>query len=129
MQLALLAMGLASLAIVGQAIDTIAHCAAGKREPLPWLLGLSAPRGWTPLATTAALAAAVLAIATVRAVLSYWYAVASARLLQEQIVVELRAKVYEKLQRLSLRFFTANVSGSLINRVTGDVQSVRLFVA
>jgi ATP-binding cassette subfamily B protein len=70
----------------------------------------------------------VLAIALVRAVLNYWYAVALARLLQEQIVVELRAKVYEQLQRMSFRFFNSNSSGSLINRVTADVQSVRLFI-
>lgn len=33
-----------------------------------------------------------------------------------------------KLQRLSFRFFSNHASGSLINRVTGDVQNVRLFV-
>jgi ATP-binding cassette subfamily B protein len=47
---------------------------------------------------------------------------------QGRIVVDLRAQVYDKLQRLSFRFFDANASGSIINRVTGDVQSVRLFV-
>jgi ATP-binding cassette subfamily B protein len=32
------------------------------------------------------------------------------------------------LQRISFRFFDTNETGSIINRVTGDVQSVRLFV-
>ena len=51
-----------------------------------------------------------------------------AALLQGKIVVDLRAKVYDKLQRLSFRFFDENATGSIINRVTGDVQSVRMFV-
>ena len=38
------------------------------------------------------------------------------------------AEVYDKLQRLSFRFFDANTTGSIITRVTGDVQSVRMFV-
>jgi ATP-binding cassette subfamily B protein len=42
--------------------------------------------------------------------------------------VDLRSSVYDKLQRLSFRFFDANESGSIINRVTGDVQAVRMFV-
>ncbi len=33
-----------------------------------------------------------------------------------------------KLQRLSFRFFDANQSGTIINRVTGDVQAVRMFI-
>ncbi len=41
---------------------------------------------------------------------------------------ELRTRVFHKLQRLSFRFFDENASGSIINRVTGDVQSVRSFV-
>jgi ATP-binding cassette subfamily B protein len=37
-------------------------------------------------------------------------------------------EIYDKLQRLSFRFFDANTTGSIITRVTGDVQSVRMFV-
>ena len=52
----------------------------------------------------------------------------TARLVQQEIVSTLRTQVYDKLQRLSFRFFDLNASGTLINRVTGDVQSVRAFV-
>ena len=45
-----------------------------------------------------------------------------------RLVPELRARVFDKLQHLSFRFFDENASGSIINRVTGDVQSVRTFV-
>ena len=48
--------------------------------------------------------------------------------MQQKLVVDLRGEVYDKLQRLSFRFFDANSTGSIITRVTGDVQSVRMFV-
>ena len=55
-------------------------------------------------------------------------AVVVAKVVQQQIVVTLRSQVYDKMQRLGFRFFDANATGALINRVTGDVQSVRAFV-
>ena len=48
--------------------------------------------------------------------------------MQQKIVVDLRAQVYEKLERLSFRFFSDHASGTIINRVTSDVQNVRFFV-
>ena len=128
LQLVLLGAGLTSLAVMGLAVDTIAFHATGRGPGPAWPMGLSPPAGWSPMAITATLAAAILATAALRASLNYYYAVAAARLLQEHIVVELRAQVYGKLQRLSFRFFSRNISGSLINRVTGDVQAVRSFV-
>ena len=50
------------------------------------------------------------------------------RLVHIDIVLKLRAQVYEKMQRLSFRFFDQTASGTLINRVTGDVQAVRSFI-
>jgi ABC-type multidrug transport system fused ATPase/permease subunit len=70
----------------------------------------------------------ILAFALIRAGLNYVYAVSVNRLVQQKLVVDLRAEVYEKLQQLSFRFFDANTTGSIITRVTGDVQSVRMFV-
>lgn len=125
-QLLLLGASLAGIALTGIAVDTIACYAQGRGDVPEWPLNLVP--GWSPHAVTAVLAAAVLALALTRSLLNYAYAVASAKLLQQQIVVELRARVFEKLQRLSFRFFSSNQSGSLINRVTGDVQSVRVFV-
>ncbi|MEI8243685.1 MAG: ABC transporter ATP-binding protein, partial [bacterium] len=67
-------------------------------------------------------------LALLRGTLNFLYTIAVNKLVQGQIVVDLRAQVYEKMQRLSFRFFDANASASIINRVLGDVQSVRLFV-
>jgi hypothetical protein len=46
----------------------------------------------------------------------------TARLTQGKIVPDLRDRVYDKLQRLSFRFFDVHGSSSIFNRVTGDVQ-------
>ncbi len=98
-------------------------------SPTPnWPLGLSPPEEWPTTKLLALLAAGVLAVGVARSAMSFWYAVAVARLTQQRIVVDLRARVYEKLQRLDCRFYASNTSGSLINRVTSDVQNVRTFV-
>lgn len=93
-----------------------------------WPLGLHPPPGARPMRVLLVLAGAIMGFALVRGGLNYLYTVEANKLVQGQIVVDLRAQVYEKMQRLSFRFFDANASASIINRVTGDVQSVRLFV-
>jgi ATP-binding cassette subfamily B protein len=127
-QVALLLLGVAGLGLIGLGFDVIAHhLVAGARGPR-WPFGLAPPATWTPRAEIALIGAAVLLLAVVRAGLNHWLTIGMTRLVQQQIVVDLRAKVYDKLQRLSFRFFDANASGSIINRVTGDVQNVRAFV-
>ena len=73
------------------------------------------------------IALAILLLALVQSTLRYHTTLVVARLSQ-QIVVQLRSDVYDKLQRLSFRFFDANETSSIINRVAGDVQAMRLFV-
>ena len=71
----------------------------------------------------ALLAGLILALAICRGVLNYVYAVSVNILVQQKLVVDLRGEVYDKLQRLSFRFFDANTTGSIITRVTSDVQA------
>jgi ATP-binding cassette subfamily B protein len=119
---------LVGLALAGAGIDVICD-AAGARQLTSggWLDRLDHWVG-TPLATVALVSAALLLVAALRALCNYFYTVALTELVQGQIVVRLRAEVYDKLQRLSFRFFDQHSTGSVINRVTSDVQSVRLFV-
>ena len=127
LQLVLLTMGLAGLNFTGQAIDLIRHEVAG--SPLPSVgVRLRFPAGWSPVGTLAAIAGLILVLAVGRAVLNFVYSILINRLTQQEIVPHLRGQVYDKLQRLSFRFFDANSTGSLINRVTGDVQAVRMFL-
>ena len=127
LQLVLLTIGLAGLNFTGQAIDQIRHQVAG--TPLPAAgIRISFPAAWPPYTVVAALAVLILVLAGTRAVLNYVYSLRINRLTQQEIVPHLRGLVYDKLQRLSFRFFDANSTGSIINRVTGDVQAVRMFL-
>lgn len=129
LQLVLLTLGLLGLGLVGVGVDYIRHIVdpvVGK--PPRWPFELAPPGDWSPRAVIGVISGAILLFAAVRSLLNMAYTIALNRLVQGEIVVNLRARVYDKLQRLSFRFFDANASGSLINRVTGDVQAVRSFV-
>ena len=75
-----------------------------------------------------AVVAAALLLATLRARVVYGTALATGRLIHVDLVPALRARVFDKLLRLGFGFFRRNASGSIINRVTGDVQSLRSFI-
>ncbi|WP_437279143.1 ABC transporter ATP-binding protein [Sorangium sp. So ce375] len=129
-QIALLSLGLAGLGLTGLAIDILRHrLDPSIRLPdLPAGLGRLIDAEREPMRAVVSIGAAILAMAVARAVINYGYALSVGHLVHMEIVPDLRARVYDKLQRLSFRFFDANKSGSLINRVTGDVQLVRSFV-
>jgi ATP-binding cassette subfamily B protein len=127
-QAGLLALGLAGLGVVGLAVDVIRSALDRSAAPPPWPLGWHPPAALGPMATVLVLAALVLAMAGMRSVINFRYSVAVGRLLQADVVPRLRGEVFDKLQRLDFRFFDSNASGSIINRVTGDVQSLRSFI-
>ena len=127
LQLLLLVMGIGGLSFTGLGIDYIRH----KLDDTPMgdnVLHVALPMAWAPLQVLGLLAGLILGLALSRALLNYVLAVSINKLVQQKLVVDLRGEVYDKLQRLSFRFFDANSTGSIITRVTGDVQSVRMFV-
>ena len=126
-QLVLLSMGLAGLSLTGLGIDYIRH----KVEHTTLTanrLHLALPDSWPWFHVLLLISGLILLLALCRAVLNYVYAVSVNILVQQKLVVDLRGEVYDKLQRLSFRFFDANTTGSIITRVTSDVQAVRMFV-
>lgn len=128
LQLFLLGLALSGLGLTGLGIDVLRHAVVPDEKRTPrFPFGLEPPPDWPPMLVVAAIAGAILGVASVRFFLDRTSQVSKAKLVQD-VVVHLRAKVYDKMQRLSFRFFDANESGSIINRVTGDVQAVRLFV-
>lgn len=127
-QLALLAIGLSGLGLTGFGLDFIRAAVDASQPPPSWPFGLEPPSEWPVLAKIGVIAGAILFLATLRAGLNYAYGVLVARLVHVEMVYDLRNRVYQKLHRLSFRFFDANASGSIINRVTGDVQALRSFV-
>jgi ABC-type multidrug transport system fused ATPase/permease subunit len=128
LQITLLFLGLCGLGLTGLAFDVLAREVTDKApEPL-WPFGLRPPSAWSPMMIVSVIALLVLAMALARAALNYFYSMAVAKLVHRDIVAHLRAEVYDKLQRLGFDFFDRNASGTIINRVTGDVQMVRMFI-
>ncbi|HVM61050.1 MAG TPA: ABC transporter ATP-binding protein [Verrucomicrobiae bacterium] len=128
-QFLLLAMGLSGLGLTGLGIDYVRYQLQPTAGPPHWPFKFTPPAAWTPMDVMMAIAGVMLVLALLRALLSYMYSVAVAILVERYVVVELRAGVYEKLQRLSFRFYDANETGSIINRVTGDSRAVANFVS
>jgi len=123
-----LGLAIVALRLVGFGIDLIRYHAGDipAAPPLPWSGTL--PSHWQPMTQIGVVALAVLLAELVRSALNSHYIRSAGRMVHAGIVVDLRSQVYEKLQRLSFRFFDANATGSIINRVTSDVQSVRAFI-
>lgn len=128
LNVALLALGLAGLGGVGVAIDFLRAQVQPDAPAAKFPFGWRPPADWTPRTVLLFLGAWIFSTAALRAWLAYLTATTTNRLGQGKIVVELRSAIYAKMQRMSFRFFDANATGSLINRVTGDTQSVRLFI-
>ena len=126
-QALLVALSLAALSLTGVGIDALRHWIDPQSAPPSWPFRLRPPSSWAPIEVTALLAAAILGLAAVHALLRYVASMSAGRLVQD-VVVDLRSEVYDKLQRLSFRFFDKNRTGSIINRVAGDVQAVRMFI-
>jgi ATP-binding cassette subfamily B protein len=123
-----LALAILVLRLVGLGIDLIRYHAGAipAPPPLPWPGTL--PAHWSPMQQVAAVAAVLLATELLRAGLNSLYIRGAGEMVHAGIVVDLRSRVYRKLQSLSFRYFDANATGSIINRVTSDVQSVRAFI-
>ncbi|MEZ5276123.1 MAG: ABC transporter ATP-binding protein [Opitutaceae bacterium] len=128
LQLVLVAMGLGGLGLIGLAIDFLRHQLDPSVKPPLWPLGLEPPTTWAPLQTIIAISLAIALIALVRGLLESSFQIALSRLVHQKITYNIRSEVFTKLQRLSFRFFDNNASGAIINRVSGDVQTLRLFI-
>jgi ATP-binding cassette, subfamily B, bacterial len=128
LQIALLILGMAGLTMAGMGVDVIRYEIESRSAPPKWPLGLQPPAGMHGMSLLLVFGGSVLLLAVVRGVLNYFYDVCVARLVEGEIVVRLRNELYEKMQRMDFRFFDSNASSSIINRITGDVQSVRLVV-
>ena len=134
LQCVLLTLGLAGLSLTGHGIDYIKHVIEARGDPSAPPPSIHPPLlpeitvTWAPMSAILAVAGAILLLAAARAFLNYLYSVSINELVQQRLVVDLRDELYTKLQRLSFRFFDANTTGSIITRVTGDVQNVRMFL-
>ncbi len=127
LQLLIVGLSLGGLGLTGLGIDFL-RSTVDPASPAPkWPLGIQPPARWSPQTTIWFLAGLILAAAVLNAFIRWAAAIAAANLSQ-QILLRLRASVFEKLQRLSFAFYDAGQSSSIINRAAGDVNAVRSFV-
>jgi ABC-type multidrug transport system fused ATPase/permease subunit len=124
----LLLLGLIGLQLLGVVIDVIRRALDPTLQAPHYPFGWMPPARWSALQIVTALSLAIVVQALLRAVLTYQYNFTTARLMQGEIVPDLRDQLYARLQRLSFRFFDVHGSSSIFNRVTGDVQNTRLFI-
>ncbi len=127
LQASILALTIGSVNLAGVAIDFLKVHLTGEGG-MVWPLGIEPPPGAEPFTVILVIGGCVALFAILRAVLEYYNELSRSLLIHVDIVLRLRGLVYEKMQRLSFRFFDRNASGTLINRVTSDVQATRAFI-
>ena len=127
LQILVVALSLSGLGLTGVGIDLIGHRLDSGANPhkLPAMLNFAAQ--WPAMRQLGLIAGLILAFALLTTGVRYAAAIAVASLSQ-QVLIQLRSDVYDKLQRLSFRFFDRGQSSSIINRAAGDVNAVRQFV-
>ena len=128
LQVLLLVLGLGGLSLTGLSVDVLRR-ALDPSAPAPrWPLGIVPPAGAGTTTQLYAIGTLVLVMGAAYALLSYAHGIQNGRVQHLRLVPELRAQVFDKLQRLSFPFYDQNGSASIINRVTSDVQAARSFV-
>lgn len=128
LQVFLLALGMAGLALAGMALDVIRYEFESHTAPPKWPFGIQVPPDWHGMPLLLALAGVIVGLALLRSVINYLYGSQVGILVQGEVVMHLRSELYAKMQRMDFRFFDSNASSSIINRIAGDVQSVRMFI-
>jgi len=128
LQAMLLATAILAVQLGGFALDWVQFRLTKMPNEPPRFYGWSPPLGWADSTQMVALGLIMLGVGIVRALFNFGYAIENGRLINLKMVVDLRIAVYEKMQQLSFRFFDANASSTLINRLTGDIHATRSFV-
>lgn len=115
--------------LVGQglAIDLIRRVADSSAPSPAWPFGLAPPDEWSFLAQVAVVGAVILASAVLGGAARLLTRMTD-ELFVQACLVDLRQRLYDKLQHLSFGFFDRTNTGQIINRVTGDSQKVRSFI-
>lgn len=125
--IALQLLTLAELAGQGLAIDLIRRQADPDAPPPEWPFGITPPEEWSFLQTIVILGVVVLLLSLLSGAARFGTRVCD-ELFVQSCIVDLRVRLYDKLQRLGFRYFDTHDTGQIINYVTSDAQSVRSFI-
>ncbi|HEY1332221.1 MAG TPA: ABC transporter ATP-binding protein [Actinomycetota bacterium] len=113
-------------AVVALVVVVLAQNAAALAGPL--LVGLAIDRGIPAVRdghadTLYVIVAAMVVAAAVQAVL-YWVFVSGAGRVGQDLLLDLRQRVFEQFQKLSLDFHERYTSGRVISRLTSDLDAI-----
>jgi len=118
---------LASLSLQGLGIDILRAWVDTSAPAVHWPRGIHPPDGWSLEARLAAVGAIVLLLSLLTAAGRFGQRISDEHFVQV-CVVDLRTRLYEKLQRLSWRYFDTHTTGEIIQKLTSDTQAVRSFI-
>jgi ABC-type multidrug transport system fused ATPase/permease subunit len=118
---------LAALTSQGLAIDLLRTSGSPDAPPVQWRLGLEPPESWSLLTTLVMLALVFLAASLVGAATRYGQRLADEHFVQS-CVVDLRVRLYDRLQRMGCTYFDRYDTGEIVQRLTADAQRVRTFM-
>jgi len=121
------ALSLSALGLTGVGIDLIGHRVNPGLNTHTLPTAIKFADDWSASRQLWLIAGLICGFALLTAFVRYAAAVSVASLSQ-RVLIQLRSDVYDKLQRLSFRFFDRGQSSSIINRAAGDVNAVRQFV-
>jgi len=125
---AVLVLSLAGLDSIGLGFDYIRSRLDPRAPAVHWPLGWAPPASWSPSAVVGGIAGIILAAAVLRGLVTWFGGTQVARLVHRDVVAALQTSVFARLQHLNFRFFDQHSRGEIINRATGDIQSVRTFM-
>ncbi len=121
------ALTLAGLWGQGLAIDVI-RASVDPAAPAPrWPPAMEPPESWSLILRTGLVVAMVLALSALAGTARFFTRYTD-ELFVQACVVDLRRRLYAKLQQLPFAFFDKMDTGQIINRVAGDSQQVRMFI-
>ncbi len=124
----MLSAGLAGAGTAGLGIDYLRTQLEAGAPPVRWPHFLAVVGSWKPSGVLSLVAGVILVAALARGLLTWLGGVLLARLVHRRVIAGLQTAVFSKLQRLHFRFFDRNNRGEIINRATGDIQAVRVFI-
>ncbi|MFW5883827.1 MAG: ABC transporter ATP-binding protein, partial [Verrucomicrobiota bacterium] len=128
LQVALLVSELVGLTFVGAGIDFLKFNFTDASGSPKWPLGWAPPEAWGAWSIIVFAAVAAVVAALLRGVLAWWAQRESSLLIHRDVVPDIQRRVFNKLQELHFRYFDTQTSGGIINRATGDIAAIRMFV-
>lgn len=111
----------------GLAVNEVTVAVGEDAQPTQWPLGVTPPEQWGTLDIVLALVGIIVAVNIIAGVCQFGQRVLRENFMQ-QTNIDLRTRLYSKLQALGFTFFDDHDTGQIIQRVTQDVSELRNFL-